>query len=789
MRREISIFILCVWAVAALAVPATREPIVQIGADGRPDTIYLHGDEYASYRTDARGVRIPSGGTYSPEAEQLARARAPQRTLFASYLPSSGTVRVPVILVSFSDYAFTIDEPLAKFDDLFNGNGGSNPHATGSVRDYYEASSHNALHLQYEVFGPYTLSREMAYYGDNDKNLSGEVTDHTPRARELIIEAVNLAHQAGVNFSVYDNNNDGYVDNISVIVAGYNEAEGGAEQTIWPHYSVINNSGKFDGKSLGGYLMTSEYRGNNGKIQAGIGTYCHEFGHALGLPDLYDTGTSDHYTVGTWDIMCSGSYNNQGATPPTYTAFERFVMGWLRPEQITGPGMYTLAPIETSNRAYLISYTNHNLDALSPSPSEYFLLENRQAVGWDAGEEALVAEGLLVTHITFNKNTWNYNTFNNREPLGFAIVSAGQKEQTQSSPADVFPGSMQRTSCTPTLNDGTELTDYRLSDIMQWSNSSLSFAVGTITDKPLRIEPQTLDTFVTSFSTRIEEYGQQAVTIYGRNLSSRAVYIGTTGKYCLSLDGEKWGKNAEWITDSVAQDGSYQRQIYVRFKPDRRSCSVSSGQLIVLESDSSTYTSTSLIGIAPRPMYLTTADSLYVDMQSENSFRIRWSEVEDAEYYYVTLYQPRVSKQDTTYTLIERREVVAPNTAAIFEQLQSGQQYLATVEAAEHKSCFERIAPAASIQAYTTVVKKRNRVIPVLLDDGRYVLWVGEPLEQASTMAIFRADGTCLFSLPIEAGTFNPEIPLQRLQRGELYLIKLYSDRIRRNDFWAKFMY
>ena len=135
----------------------------------------------------------------------------------------------------------------------------------------------------------------------------------------MVTEAVQLAYNNGVDFRPYDNNNDGYIDNISIVVAGYNEAEGGEERTIWPHYSVISNSSPYNNKYLSGYLMISEYRSSGGKIQAGIGTYCHEFGHALGLPDLYDTEISKNYTVGYWDVMCSGCYNNDGSTPPTYT--------------------------------------------------------------------------------------------------------------------------------------------------------------------------------------------------------------------------------------------------------------------------------------------------------------------------------------------------------------------------------------------------------------------------------------------------------------------------------------
>ena len=292
-RYWMGLWFACVCTLATWAVPASREPIVDILDDGCKDTVFLHGDEYSSFRTKSK-KKLQKGGSVF---------HAPQRTMLHSYMPSRGVVRVPVLLVNFADYSFTIENPIEKFEDYFNGKGGSNPHATGSVHDYYIASSDSALDLQYEVVGIYTLSQDMEYYGSNQTNSSGVTTNHNIHARELVEEVVELAAQKGVNFSRYDNDNDGYIDNISIIVAGYNEAEGAAERTIWPHYSTINNGKKYSGKSISGYLITSEYRGSGGKVQAGIGTYCHEFGHALGLPDLYDTSVSDNYTVGYWDIM------------------------------------------------------------------------------------------------------------------------------------------------------------------------------------------------------------------------------------------------------------------------------------------------------------------------------------------------------------------------------------------------------------------------------------------------------------------------------------------------------
>ncbi len=393
IRKYVLLAIGACWAMgSAWAVPATPLPVVRTMADGTQQEVLLWGDENGSYLTTLAGKRIDgsfvgvgSGVVWDATQSEAALQHAPQRTMRSYYVPHTGTVRIPVILVNFTDLQFTLENAKEQFNALYNTTGGSNPNATGSVHGYYAASSDSVLNLVFDVYGPYDLSHDMAYYGGNTKY------SHTQRGEQLVQEAASLASNAGVDFSQYDANGDGYVDNLSVVVAGYNEAEGGPEDAIWPYYSTLSSSSTYSGKRLRGYLVISEYRGSGGKIQAGIGTYCHEFGHALGLPDLYDTDQSSRYTVGSWTVMCSGCYNNNGSTPPTFTAFERFMMGWLTPEQLTKRSNYVLDPIESSNKAYLLAASTHNLEPESPSPAEYFLVENRQQVGWDAGRSALVS--------------------------------------------------------------------------------------------------------------------------------------------------------------------------------------------------------------------------------------------------------------------------------------------------------------------------------------------------------------------------------------------------------------
>jgi M6 family metalloprotease-like protein len=777
-----------------LAVPASPAPIHAITIDGGQIIVTLHGDEDGAWFEDSDGRFMVRDGAFlrygsETERRQTMRACKQQRDMrkqlqLKSAFPRKGTVRVPVLLAEFADRKFTVTQPVERFTRLFNETHYNFNGSTGSVQDYYLASSNGALTLVFDVYGPYTLSQNEEYYGGN----SGSST--TKNAQELVKEAARLAEADGVNFALYDNTGSGTVDHLSVITAGYNEAEGGSENCIWPHQSYVSNNTRASGKLLSSYLMISELRGNSGVKMANIGTYCHEFGHVLGIPDLYDTDKDDKsYTVGTWDLMCSGSYNNSSRTPPSYSAFERFMMGWLVPQQLSKAQLVTLDPIVTGNTALLVAASTHNLNPDNPSPAEYFMLENRQRQGWDSADNCLPGTGLLVAHITFSSSKWNNNTFNASQPLGYDIVEANNPQPTQSTASDTYPGAANVTTCMPTLNSGTPLSQYELTNIIERKDKKVSFVFGDVIDRPLTLNPNTLDTFITTFSNKVEQYYEQTVQITGKGLHAKAVLIGVKGSFALSLDGSDWGRTQEGFLDSVAEDGSYNRLLHIRHHPTRQSCSAASGQLTVFSMDSTAYTLTSLHGISPRPVYITAVDSVYTYLHTSSSFKVGWREVEDAESYYVTLYQQHVNRSDTTYKQLERREVVAPNHVALFELLPAGTQFKVTVEAAEHKSCFENIAEPATIMTYTLTERENSRVMPALLDDGRYVLITGEPQPDGARMAIYKEDGKFINEYPVQAGTFNPEIPVQDLEHGQLYCIKLYANVMKRRDLWAKFFY
>ena len=633
MKRINLIIVLLGVACLAHAVIATPEPVEKRLPDGSIEKVYIRGDENYHYLTRLDGTLIAGTEVGTADDNVVAMAhRAPARVELSSSVPSKGTVRIPVVLVNFTDLSFTLPDAREQFSALYNGNGGSNPNATGSVHDYYMASSDSALNLVFDVYGPYDLSQNMAYYGANSSN------NHNVRAGSLILEAAMLAEQAGVDFTPYDNDNDGYVDNLSVVVAGYNEAEGGHENTIWPHYSRVTSSTAVSGKYIGGYLVISEYRGSRGSTQAGIGTYCHEFGHALGLPDLYDTQNGSNYTVGTWDVMCSGSYNNNGSTPPTFTAFERFMMGWLTPTQLQHANNYVLDPIETSNTAFLVADATHNLSRYNPVPAEYFLIENRQAVGWDANTGALVGTGLMISHITFSSGKWDYNTFNNSTPLGFAIVSAGIASSSYSSPADLFPGSRNITTWLPTLNSGTKLTEQMVMNITQLADNAISFHYGTNADKGFIFSPQMLNDIVTTYDRQPIEYYEEDVALSIRDVQSDSITIRSSSDYFeFSIDGgATWSSKTQEL--KVHKDSVYVLNLKVRFRPSGQNCTKRVGYLIVESQDGEYFNQMQMEGSSPRPIYITTPVVTDVQNVTETSFTAYWEEQEDAELYYVTLY-------------------------------------------------------------------------------------------------------------------------------------------------------
>lgn len=413
---------------ALWAMPATPDTLRFTQADGSRIDLLMHGDENFHYltTTDGRWVRKDLSGNYVPTAELSAEEVAERlengtmrkaRSMHAKRrFPTKGKQKSIVLLVQFEDVQFSVSNPQAAFNTMLNQKGYLVNNATGSARDYYIASSNGQFTPQFITMGPYTLPHPMAYYGAN----SAKGTDEPKRLMQFCRDAV-AAADADIDFKEYDTDNDGYIDNVFIYYAGYSESEGGIEDCIWPHqYGVMPDSiiGSciFDGRTISSYACTAELKGNTGTTMCGIGTFCHEFGHVLGLPDYYHTGKKKFTTLGRWDIMDGGGYLNNGNTPPTHSAFNRFCLGWLSPTQIYEPttvNLYTLSQdtaISPTTQAYLLANGLHNIDANDPNIKEYFILEYRRKTGWDS---YMPDSGLIIWHIDYDKKAWDDNTVNN----------------------------------------------------------------------------------------------------------------------------------------------------------------------------------------------------------------------------------------------------------------------------------------------------------------------------------------------------------------------------------------
>lgn len=351
-----------------------------------------------------------------------------------SDFPGQGSPKALVILVEYSDVKFTLDDPHTYFSEMLSKEGFSSYGATGSCLEYFIESSMGNFAPEFDLYGPVTLSRTRSYYGGND------AYDQDSNPEQMVIEACRQL-DATVDFTKYDCNGDGYIDNVFVFYAGQGEASYGDEDTVWPHSANISEWGyniKLDGVRLGRYACTNEWEQNR---PDGIGTFVHEFSHVLGLPDLYHTAAMANFTPGTWSVMDYGPYNNNGMTPPAYSSFERNAMGWITPEELVlEDGQVTLPDLRTSNKAYCLTNPSN--------PREFYLFENRQQQGCD---KYLPGHGMLIWHVDYNATTWTQNTVNNdKSHQGVDLCEAdGRDSKNQRTQGDAFPGSANVTRYQP----------------------------------------------------------------------------------------------------------------------------------------------------------------------------------------------------------------------------------------------------------------------------------------------------------------------------------------------------
>ena len=258
-----------------------------------------------------------------------------------------------------------------------------------SVKKYFTDQFQGKCEFNFDIGPLVTLGKPFEYYGRN-------VNGADANAAEAVAEACRLAARQGVDFSKYDDDGDGTVDNVFVFTAGKDEADGGGDNALWSNSWSLEKAGislTLNGKKINRYAMCSELgRGKDGKFHfAGIGMFCHEFGHVLGLVDLYNTEVRateirKGYLWGTTSLMDNGCRNNEGRTPPNLNAIERDMLGIGNPETLA-EGHYILEPIHENGRYLRFDTANEG---------EYFLVECRSQAGWDM---YIGGKGLAIYHI------------------------------------------------------------------------------------------------------------------------------------------------------------------------------------------------------------------------------------------------------------------------------------------------------------------------------------------------------------------------------------------------------
>lgn len=509
MKRIISFFICSLALFIASAVPADPTPARVLQPDGTTVALRLMGDEFYHFTTTVDGYtvinnqgqweyavlrnnRLAPSGVLAHDA----LLRSPAEKAFVAQLNKSITDRNAVstarinrakrdrnmapskepvvdysnfrgliVLINFTDKQFLMNDAQSFYNDMMNTQNyqgfnfdGRFHSCTGSVRDYFFDQSMGQFDPIFDVAGPVTVPFSVRECGEQ----YGEV-----------FKAALDSIDSFVDFTKYDSDNDGGIDMVFFLVAGYAASySGNSEEYLWPHMSYLIGWNEeehhpefliYDGMFMGRYASSTEIYGwesQGSRTPNGIGTVCHEFGHVLGLPDLYDTdyeqhGQSNH--PGDWDVMAGGSYGNRGRTPVGYSLWERAELGWAEPELIDAEGQYSLFDITKSNAGYRLN---------TPEEDEFFLLECRQPTKWDA---SLPGHGMLIARVDYsNPDVWWSNEVNNNPEHNYYELL----RLKDNSPA--FPGSGN--------NIVTDISNYTTPNFLTWTSIPNDYQLTNITE-------------------------------------------------------------------------------------------------------------------------------------------------------------------------------------------------------------------------------------------------------------------------------------------------------------------
>lgn len=463
MKKIILCLTLALMSATTMFAVKAKPGITQLQlVDGTIVSATLHGDEHFSYYSllDGTPLKKSDNGKYEIISTETLNARKATviNTLktrasgigstYPSYFPHTGSPKALVILVQFQDVKFKSSDPVATFNHYLNADFGTAVPSQdvsvfnqedvnyGSVKEYFKECSMGQFTPQFDIVGPVTVSQKSAYYGADDKNVQNGTDKNF---KQMICEACNKVADK-IDFSKYDSDGDKFVDLVYIIYAGYSQSiSGNSDDYLWPKSGTDNfykydENGKeisplkyliFNGCRVCRFGINNELNGSpDSKIPSinGIGLFCHEFSHTMGLPDHYDTEykDADNQSPEFWDLMDAGEYTYDGYCPTPYTPWQKMLMGWATPITLDGTqaGQYTLEPYDLASKAYKIEADvnednfrineNYSSTELSDkkkkelkerAKGEFLLLQNIRNEGW---YKHLLGYGLLVWRIDYS---------------------------------------------------------------------------------------------------------------------------------------------------------------------------------------------------------------------------------------------------------------------------------------------------------------------------------------------------------------------------------------------------
>ena len=420
------------------AMPPTREVLQKLRESGRLDELIE-----LTVQAHVRGIDIPQS-KYGKSAEGFG-------------LSGPTVYRTLVVLVDFPNLPCTDGfraTTVGDFDSLLFSDGKV---PTGSLKEFYLENSYGNFVVEGDVVGWYRASQNYEYYSNYCDGTYG-MGPYPNNAQKLVEEAVDMA-DAAVDFSQYDNDGDGYVDGIFVVHSGLGYEESSNQCTIWSHAGGISERLK-DGVFISSYSTEPE-ESQGLRSMSQIGVFCHEFGHTLGLPDLYDYDYSSA-GCGIWSLMASGSWNYNGRLPAHLDAWCKGQLGFLSFTNVAVNQTAVQIPESERNPVAYRLWGNGVIG------DEYFLIENRRQTGFDS---ALAAGGLLIWHIDEsvwgNSNEWHPRVFLEQADGQFDL----QYDDNDGDAGDPYPGAINRRSFDDMTTPNSKSYDSTITQVAVWNIS------------------------------------------------------------------------------------------------------------------------------------------------------------------------------------------------------------------------------------------------------------------------------------------------------------------------------